>query len=159
MGNDADIAGPLEQGIRLGGGHAWLPWLLIAFVSSSNQRPRLRHRSVAMRRLLVAVVGKGAVCLSHAVRIFAALDRRAGAVGGIQQFAGQFLGHGLARAGLGRREQPANRQRHAPLALDLNRHLVGRATDAAGLDLDDRRRIGNGLLEDFQRVAAAALLR
>ena len=34
-------------------------------------------------------------------------------------------------------------------AVDLDRNLVGCATDAAGLHFEDRRRVAHGLLEDI----------
>ena len=54
-------------------------------------------------------------------------------------------------------QKPANGQRLAARAFDLNRDLVRRATDAAGLDLDHRRRVAERLLEHFERGPAGSL--
>jgi hypothetical protein len=44
-----------------------------------------------------------------------------------------------------------------PAGLDLDRHLVGRATDAAGLDLERRLDVVERALEGLRRVGAGLL--
>ena len=56
-----------------------------------------------------------------------------------------------------RRQKPAHRQRLAARPFDLHRDLVRRAADAAGLDLDHRRRVAKRLLEHLERGPAGAL--
>ena len=65
----------------------------------------------------------------------------------------------LAAALAGRLDQPADAQRHAAVAADLHGDLVGRATDAARLDLDDGRRVAERLLEDLEAGAMRGRLR
>src|SRR3954454_23502774 len=85
-----------------------------------------------------AVVGEGLVRLGHLVGVLALLHRGTEAVGGVEDLVHQPLGHRLLAAVLGVADEPAERQRRAAGALDLDRDLVRRATDAAGLDLDGR---------------------
>src|SRR5207237_5004506 len=44
-------------------------------------------------------------------------------------------------------DDPAHRERGAPVRADLDWHLIGRATDAPGLDLDQRHGVAHGRLE------------
>src|SRR3954454_23192170 len=83
-----------------------------------------------------AVVGEGLVGLGHLVGVLALLHRGTEAVGGVEDLVHQALRHGLLAAVLGVAAQPAQRERRAARALDLDRDLVGRTADAAGLDLD-----------------------
>src|SRR6195952_2716653 len=85
-----------------------------------------------------AVVGEGLVGLGHLVGVLALLHSGTEAVGGIEDLVHQPLGHGLLAARLGVAHEPAESQRGAAVGLDLDRHLVGRTADAAGLDLDGR---------------------
>src|SRR5438105_2063868 len=98
-------------------------------------------------------MAEGAVRLGHLVRVFASLDRRAEAIHGIDELGRELLAHALAVALAGRLDEPADAQRHAAVAPDLDRDLVGRATDAAGLDLDDRCRVAHRRLEDLETRA------
>ena len=68
----------------------------------------------------------------------ACLNRRAGVVRRVQQLGGELLGHGLARRGRGPKRSASASPATAAVALDLDRHLVGRAADAARLDLEQR---------------------
>ena len=108
VGDDADVAGLRQR--RLGVGRRWswsrLPYSLRSLrlvVCRRAVRDRLRAARLAAdgcdSRSLVAVVREGAVRLGHAVRIFTALDRRAGVVEGVEQLVGQLLLHRLARRG------------------------------------------------------------
>src|SRR3954447_21975326 len=85
-----------------------------------------------------AVVGEGLVGLGHLVGVLALLHSGTEAVGGVEDLVHQALGHRLLTTVRGVADEPAERQRGAAAGLDLDRHLVGRATDAAGLDLDGR---------------------
>src|SRR5438477_8828112 len=95
----------------------------------------------------------------HFVCIFAALDGGADVVRGVHQLGGEAVGHALAGALAGGTEYPADSERLAAVALDLHRHLVGRATDAARLDLDHGRGIAHGLLEYFETGPLGAALK
>src|SRR4051794_18327404 len=79
------------------------------------------------------------VGVRHLVCVFSSLDRRAEAVHRIDELLGKLVAHALAAALACRLDEPADAERKAPVAADLDRDLVGRATDAPGLDLDDRR--------------------
>src|SRR5260221_4498161 len=98
-------------------------------------------------------MAEGPVGLGHLVRVFSSLDRRAESVHGIDELGGELLAHALAVALAGRLDEPADTQRHAAIASDLDRDLVGRATDAARLDLDDGGRISHRGFEDLEARA------
>src|SRR6266536_4497380 len=85
-----------------------------------------------------AVVGERLVGLGHLVGVLLALDRRAGAVGGVQQLAGQAVGHGLLAPVPRELHQPAQRQRGGARLAHLDGHLVGGAADAAAARLQHR---------------------
>src|SRR4029079_4096194 len=53
--------------------------------------------------------------------------------------------------------EPAQRERRTARALDLDRDLVGRTTDAAGLHLDRRLHVVERALERDDRVGAGLL--
>src|SRR3954463_11494580 len=93
-----------------------------------------------------AVVREGLVGLGHLVGVLAALHRGTEAVGGVEDLVHEPVGHGLLAALRGVADQPAQRQGRPPGALYLDRDLVGRATDAAGLDLDRRLHVVHGAL-------------
>src|SRR4051794_29988945 len=94
-----------------------------------------------------AVVGESLVRLGHLVGVLALLHRGTEAVGGVEDLVHESLGHRLLATVRGVPDEPAQGQRGATRALDLDRHLVGRATDAAGLDLDRRLHVVHGALE------------
>src|SRR3954470_20414129 len=79
---------------------------------------------------LPAVVGEGLVGLGHLVRVLATLDAGTKAVAGVEDLVHEALGHRLLAALLGVAEEPAQGERGAAGRLDLDRHLVGGATDA-----------------------------
>src|SRR6185312_6852300 len=81
-----------------------------------------------------AVVREGLVRLGHLVGVLAALDRGTEAVGGVEDLVHEALGHGLLTPLARVADQPAQRQRRRAVRLDLDRNLVGRTADAAGLD-------------------------
>src|SRR5262245_30337022 len=95
-------------------------------------------------------MAEGLVGLGHLVGVLAPLDRSAEAVHRVDELGGELLGHALAAALAGRLDEPADAKRQAPIAADLDGDLVGRAADAAGLDLDDRGRVAEGGLQDLE---------
>src|SRR5438876_5527 len=103
-------------------------------------------------------VAEGLIRLRHAVRVLAALDRRAHAVAGVDQLEGELLGHAAAVPPAGGVDQPAHAQRDAPVGANLDRDLVRGTADALGLDLDQRHRVAQGALHDLHAGAASALL-
>src|SRR3954453_16487927 len=101
-----------------------------------------------------AVVSEGLVGLGHLVGVLALLHSGTEAVGGVEDLVHQSLGHRLLATVLGVADQPAQRERGATRALDLDRNLVGRTADAAGLDLDRRLDVVERTLEREDRVGA-----
>src|SRR6185436_17539045 len=85
------------------------------------------------------------------------LDRAAAVLRGIHQLAGEAGAHRLLAAARRGLDDPAHRQGQLAARTDLDRDLIGRAADAAGLDLDRRLDVLDGLLEDLHRVVARAL--
>src|SRR5262245_55009141 len=78
-----------------------------------------------------SVVREGLVRLGHLVRVLAPLDGGSEAVARVEQLVLQSLDHRLLPPGLGVLDEPAQPERCRPRWAHLNRHLVGRATDAA----------------------------
>src|SRR6266536_579375 len=81
------------------------------------------------------VVGKGPVGLGHLVGVLLALDRGAGAVGGVQQLAGKAVRHGLLAPVPRELHDPAQRERGGACLAHLDGHLVGGTADAAAARL------------------------
>src|SRR4051794_20826267 len=122
--------------------------------SGNGRRGRGGFAGVAGGGVLPAVVREGAVGLRHLVRVLAALDRGAEAVRRVEDLVGEALGHRLLAAGLGVAGQPAQREGVRAVRLDLDRHLVGGATDAAALHLDGGAHVVERLLQRHDRVLA-----
>src|SRR3546814_15978662 len=78
------------------------------------------------------------VRLGLAVLVFALLDRVAAVGRRIEQLTRQAPRHRVLAARPRGRDQPADRQRLRALGAHLDRHLIGRTTDAAAADLDAR---------------------
>ena len=108
---------------------------------------------------LEPVVREGAVGLGHAVGVFAALDSGAGVVGGIHKLGYEAVPHTPASALAGCGKEPAYSQGLAAVALDLDGNLIGCATYATGLDLDDGGGVADSLLEHFEAGALGAFLK
>src|SRR5450759_4975804 len=106
------------------------------------------------QRVLPAVVSEGLVGLSHLVGVLATLDRGAQAVARVEDLVHQALGHRLLTTLTGVADHPAQGQRGRATTLDLNRDLVGRATDATALDLKSRLDVVERTLERDDRVGA-----
>src|SRR5689334_21514859 len=98
----------------------------------------LNLRESPPRYLLPAIMRERLVLFRHLLHIFPALDRRSDAVAGVEQFAGQTLGHGLFPALAGVTDAPADRQRGGPAGPHFDRHLIGGATHPAALHLELR---------------------
>jgi hypothetical protein len=69
----------------------------------------------------------------------------------------EALGHRLLAAVAGEADEPADREGAGASGRDLDRDLVGRAADAAGLDLEVRGELLDRLVEDLDGRAARAL--
>src|SRR3954471_8334964 len=96
---------------------------------------------VLIVRQLPAIMREGAVGVGHLVGVFALLDGAAAIVGGVHQFARQAALHGGLIAGAGGGDQPTDRKRAAAVGAHFNRHLIGRATDAAATHFQRRRNV------------------
>src|SRR6218665_3822408 len=91
------------------------------------------------RRDLPAVVGEGLVGLRHAVDVVLALVGEAGLLRGGDQLVGEPLGH-VALAAVARElDEPADGERAGAAGGNLDWHLVGGATDAAGANPEHPR--------------------
>src|SRR5688500_5915714 len=105
--------------------------------------------------LLPAVVREGLVGLGHLVRVLAPLDGGTEAVARVEQLVHEALGHRLLAAGPAVLDQPAEAERGAAGGADLDRDLVGRATDTAAADLEGRLHVVQRALERDDRVGVA----
>src|ERR687894_2488673 len=130
-------AGPAAGVLRIGRGPGWF----------APGRPR-RSPAVVRERL---------VRLRHLVGVLAALDRGTEAVRSVEQLVGEPLDHRLLTACPGVRDEPAQAERGRAAGADLDRHLVGRATDAAAADLEGRLHVVERTLQRDDRVGAVAL--
>src|SRR6185437_6459391 len=122
--------------------------------------PMLRYRSMGVTRGMTASeaeVRERTVGLGHPVHFFALLDRTAAAFGPFEEFGGEPLTHRLLAALARSLAQPAHRERHPAHGPYLDRDLEVRAADTAALHLDHRPRVGERLVEHFERVLATAL--
>src|SRR4051794_24443994 len=81
---------------------------------------------------LPAVVGEGLVGLRHAEDVVLPLVRAALLLLGVEQLVGQPLRHRALAAAAGEADEPAHGERAGAAGGHLDRHLVGRAADAAG---------------------------
>src|SRR5262245_22129014 len=98
-------------------------------------------------------MAEGLVGLGHLVGVLAPLDRGAEAVHRVDELGRELLGHALAGPLAGSLDEPAHAEREAAVAADLDGHLVGCATHAAGLHLDDRRGVAQRRLHDLEARA------
>src|SRR5215216_4306170 len=104
-----------------------------------------RKKLLATGPLLTAhsppIMCESLVCFRHTVDVVSFLHRGALALRRIAKLVRELLGHRTTVAGPRAGDQPAHGQRVAPVALDLYRHLVGRATHPPRLHLEDRRHV------------------
>src|ERR1035437_6597901 len=107
-----------------------------------------------IRSELPAVMREGLVRLGHLVRVFATLHSGTKAVTRVEDLVHQTLGHGLLATLTGVTNHPAESQRGRPATLDLDRNLVGRATNTAALDLKGRLDVVERALERDDRVGS-----
>src|ERR1700704_1254558 len=91
------------------------------------------------------------------MRVLALLHRSAAILRGIADLARKTLFHGVLGAAARRTDQPADRQRLAAIGTHLDGNLVGRTADAPRANLDGGADIGQRLVENAQRILAAAL--
>src|SRR5690349_5322394 len=120
--------------------------------------PRACVAPAAYRSLLPAVVREGLVGLGHLVGVLATLHRGAEAVGRVEDLVHEPLGHGLLTTLTRVADHPAQGQRGRAVGLDLDRHLVGGATDTTRLDLERRTDVVQRALEGHDGVGAGLLL-
>src|SRR5262249_27097800 len=119
------------------------------------RRPRsLRtHKSRAWRAsLLPSVMRERLIGFRHAVYVFFLLDRRAAVIRGVEQFVAQLVDHSLLAASAGVGQNPANRQRGAPVRIHLHRYLVVGSAHAPGLHFQHRLDVLHRFLEQLQRL-------
>src|SRR4249919_3964456 len=100
---------------------------------------------------------EGLVGLGHAVDVVLPLPGAALLLIRVEDLAGEALGHRVLAAGAGELDQPADREGAGAAGGDLDRDLVGGATDTAGADLEHRGKSFDRRLQDLDRVFAAAL--
>src|SRR5271168_2420777 len=106
------------------------------------------------RRYLPTIVRERLVGLGHTVSIFALANRGAAILRGLHEFGGKAMRHGFLAAGRGRFDDPSHGERLAAVGADFDGHLVGRAADAAGLDLDHGLDVVERLLQHSNRLTA-----
>jgi len=106
---------------------------------------------------LPAVVSEGAVGLSHLVDVLATLHRSAQTVGGIEDLVGETLNHGVLATLAAEGDEPTQCQGGGATRTDVDRNLVGRATDAAGANFEGRLDVVESLLQGQDRVGAGLL--
>ena len=103
-------------------------------------------------------MSEGLVGLCHLMSILATLDRSTKAIGGIEDFVGQTLSHGLLTTGAGEIGQPAQGQGVRTSRLHFDRNLVGSATDAAGANLEGRTDVVESALKHCHRLLIGLFL-
>src|SRR5450631_682689 len=108
-----------------------------------------------IRAVLPAVVREGLVRLGHLVRVLTTLHSGTEAVACVKDLVHQTFGHGLLAPLTRVAHHPAESQRGRPATLDLDRHLVRRATNTAALDLKSRLDVVERTLEGDDRVGAS----
>src|SRR5689334_1587320 len=101
-------------------------------------------------------MAEGAVRFSHAVRVLTLLHCVAAVLRSVHQLARKAGRHRLLRTGASRRDQPTDSERLSALRTNLDRHLVGRATDATAADFDARLHIVERVMKDADRFALHA---
>ena len=97
---------------------------------------------------------KRAVGFCHAVHLFTSTNRVALSLGGFNQLSGQLVQHRAAGALPRGIDDPTHGQCQPALATHLYRHLVSRAANASGPNLQQRRRVANGSLKSLYWIVA-----
>src|SRR5438270_11673070 len=96
---------------------------------------------------LVPEVRKSFVAFGHPVGLLFALHRTAGVLRSIENLERELLAHTLPAPLACETDDPAPRERQPAVRPDLDRHLVRRAADAAGIDLEQRRGVAQSQVE------------
>ncbi len=104
-----------------------------------------------------AVVRERLVGFSHLVGVLATLHGRAETVARVEKLVGQTLHHGLLTTLTREGNQPAQGQRGGTAGANLDRDLVGGATDAAAADLEGGLDVVERALEGDDRIGAGLL--
>src|SRR3954467_10637123 len=138
-------------------------WAALAITYSSSfgsacgfrGSPGVPPAAGAGERMSPAVVREGLVRLGHLVGVLAPLHGGAEAVARVEQFVHQALGHRLLTTPAAVLDEPAQAEGGAPRGTDLDRDLVGRATDTAAADLEGRLDVVQCPLERDDRVGVA----
>ena len=89
--------------------------------------------------------------------VFTLLHCCAKTVGCVEDFVHEALGHGLLATLARVTDEPAQCEGGAAVRLDLNRNLVGRATDTAGANLEGRLDVVECTLERGDGISAGLL--
>src|SRR5690348_9852602 len=97
------------------------------------------------------------VAFGHPVGLLFALHRAAGVLRSVQKLEGELLGHTLPAPLARETDEPAPGQGEPALGPDLDRHLVGGAADAAGLDLEQRGGVAEREVEDLEGLLLGLL--
>src|SRR2546426_10469909 len=127
--------------------------------SSSHAKRGVRLRPPLHFDLqLPAIMRERLVGLRHLVRVFSLLHCGAAVAGGVEQLAGELLGHAALASTPGGADDPPHRQRGAPVGTHFDRHLVRRAADPPRLDLDRGLSVVDRGLEHLERVLLAPFL-
>src|SRR3954447_1367164 len=119
-------------------------------------RADTRARRPCARRL-PAVVGEGLVGLRHAEDVVLALVRAALLRLRVHELVGEPLRHRLLTPVAGELDEPAHGEGAGAALRDLHGHLVGRAADPAGFDLEHGRERLDRSLQRLHGVLARAL--
>src|SRR5215469_11880019 len=137
----------------------WAPNSAVSSQPSAFSFINLCHpgRRTLPRRIcffLPPVVCKRLICFRHAVHIFLLLDGGSTAVGRVEQLIAQLVDHPFLAPRPRITNNPADGQRRPAVRIDLDRHLIVRTTNAAGLHFEQRLRILDGFLEQLDGLVA-----
>src|SRR6478735_6266501 len=106
-----------------------------------------REPAYGRASLLPAVVREGLVGLGHLVGVLAALHSGTEAVARVEDLVHEALGHRLLTTLTRVADEPTQGEGGRAVGLDLDRHLVGGATDTTRLDLERRTDVVQRALE------------
>src|SRR3989442_5477981 len=107
---------------------------------------------------LPAIMRERLVGLRHLVRVFSLLYSGAAVARGVEELAGELLGHAALAPTAGGADDPPHRQRGAPVGTHFDRHLIRRPSDPPRLDLDHGLHAVDRGLEHLERVLLAPIL-
>src|SRR5712692_6605585 len=97
-------------------------------------------------------MGESLVAFRHPVGFFFSLDGAARVLRGVEELERQLLGHALTATLAGKTHDPTTRQGEPAIRPDLDRDLVGGAADAPRLDLEQRGRVTERGVANFERL-------